>query len=142
MNILKTKKSLTGFIHKIKKTLLPKQIFWSIISLALFLPFFVYSDEVGVTTGSGGSSSLKNPLAVDSVSALVKAVAEIVMKIGFMVAVVFIIYSGFLYVSARGSEEKLKKAHSTFTWTIIGTAVILGAWTIAMVIESTVKSLK
>jgi len=139
--MLKTKEFSIKLIPKIKRTLLPKPLFWSIINLVLFLPYFVCADEVGVTTGNG-SSALRNPLAVDSVSELVKAVAEVVMKIGFMVAVVFIIYSGFLYVSARGSEEKLKKAHETFTWTIIGTAVILGAWTIAIVIESTIKSLK
>jgi len=128
------------FIHKIKKTLLPKHLFWSIISLVLFLPYFIYADEVGVS--SGGSSFIKNPLKVASISELVKAVAKIVGEIGFMVAAVFIIYSGFLYVSARGSEEKLKKAHATFTWTIIGTAVILGAWVIAAVVESTITSLK
>lgn len=132
--MLRTKKTLTGFIHKIRKTLLPNILPWLIINLALVNNAFALQGE--------GSNKLKNPLVVDSVSELVRAVAEVVMKIGFMVAVVFIIYSGFLYVSARGSEEKLKKAHATFTWTMIGTAVILGAWTIAMVIESTVKSLK
>lgn len=131
--MLRTKKTVTGFIHKIKKTLLPNILAWLIINLALVNNAFALQGEGG---------KLNNPLVVGTVSELVRAVTEIVMKIGFMVAVVFIIYSGFLYVSARGSEEKLKKAHATFTWTMIGTAVILGAWTIAMVIESTVKSLK
>jgi len=134
--MLKTKKTAIGFIHKIRKSLLHKTLFWSIISLGFIFPFFM------VRGACLGVNCIENPLAVNSVSELVKAVSEVVMKIGFMVAVVFIIYSGFLYVSARGSEEKLKKAHATFTWTMIGTAVILGAWTIAIVIESTVKSLK
>ncbi len=144
--ILKTKKYLPGFIHKIKKSLLLKPLFWSIISLALLIPFWLANAaaEGGLpnepSCGQGGG--ITNPLQVCSVAGLVEAVANVVMKIGFMVAVVFIIYSGFLYVSARGSEEKLKKAHSTFTWTIIGTAVILGASVIAVVIKSTVTSLK
>lgn len=131
---------MNKFIHKIKKSLLPKTLFWSIISLALLIPFWS-ANALPNEPSCGEGGGITNPLQVCSIAELVKAVANVVMKIGFMVAVVFIIYSGFLYVSARGSEEKLKKAHATFTWTIIGTAVILGAWVIALVVESTIKSL-
>jgi len=135
---------MNKFIHKIKKSFLPKPLFWSIISLGLLMPFWLANaldDSLPNEPPCGEGGGIPNPLQVCSIASLVEAVANVVMKIGFMVAVVFIIYSGFLYVSARGSEDKLKKAHATFTWTIIGTAVILGAWVIALVVKSTITSL-
>jgi len=56
--------------------------------------------------------------------------------------VVMIIWSGFLFVTARGSDEQLKKAKSTFQWTIIGAVVLLGSSAIAKAIVNFVKGLK
>ena len=67
---------------------------------------------------------------------------EIVMPIGGMLAVLAFIYSGFLYVTAQGNESQLKTAHAALLYTAIGTAVLLGAWTIANVIENTIDKLK
>ena len=103
-----------------------------IINLALISNVFALQSE----------SSIENPIGATSVSSLVEAIAKVVAEVGIMVAAVFIIYSGFLYVSARGSEDQLKKAHTTFTWTIIGTAVILGAWVIATALKATIESLR
>ena len=52
-----------------------------------------------------------------------------------------IIYSGFLFVAARGNSEKLTKAKDTLLYTIIGAAILLGAWAIATMISSTVLAL-
>lgn len=129
------------FIHKIKKSLLPRALFWSMISLVLFLPILAGADDVGGKTSSG-SSKLDNPLGtINSIPKLIEEVAKVVAQIGISVVVIFLIYAGFLYVSARGSEEKINKAHTTFTWTIIGAAVLLGAWVIAAAITATVASL-
>lgn len=118
-------------IHKIRKSWLPNILSGIIINLAL----------VSDTFALQGEGSLKNPIKAETVSELVSAIAKVVAEIGIIVAAIFIIYSGFLYVSARGSEEKLKKAHETFTWAVIGTAIILGAWVIAEAIEATITSL-
>lgn len=67
---------------------------------------------------------------------------KIVLPIGAVVVVIFIIYSGFLFVVAQGNESKLEKAKTTLLWTIIGAAVLLGSWAIAQVVQSTINELR
>ncbi|MBU3925661.1 pilin [Patescibacteria group bacterium] len=120
------------------KISLIKPIFWSIISIVLTLPIITKSAGSGTT---GGNATIDNPLGTTSTFAdLISKIASIVLKIGFPIAVIFIIYSGFLFVTARGSEEKIKTAKKTFTWSIIGTAVLLGAEILALAIKATIES--
>ncbi len=88
---------------------------------------------------SGGG--LQNPLNACSFSQLIENITRIVAQIGVPVAVFFVIYAGFLFVTSRGSEDKLKTAKRTFLWTIIGVALILGAWAIAKAIRSFIGTL-
>lgn len=67
---------------------------------------------------------------------------DILLPIGGVLAVMAFIYSGFLYVTARGNETKLKTAHMALLYTSIGTAVLLGSWVIAEVIENTINQLQ
>ncbi|NOY35355.1 MAG: hypothetical protein GXP44_00250 [bacterium] len=121
--------------NKLKKIFFSgKTAFWAVVSGALMLP--------GLTFALQGETTLKNPLKVDSVAALMKAIADIIFQIGFVVAAIFIILSGFKFVTARGKPEELAKARSMFMWTILGTAILLGAVIIADVIQTTVQGLK
>lgn len=56
---------------------------------------------------------------------------KIVEVIGTVVVAFFIIWAGFLFVSARGSEEQVTKAKSVFIWTVVGAAILMGASVIA-----------
>jgi ABC-type amino acid transport system permease subunit len=84
---------------------------------------------------------LTNPLKAQTLSEFLVDVLEIVRDIGFIVAVFFIVYAGFLFVTARGNDEKLKTAKSAFLWAIVGTAVLLGAFLFATIIENTVNQI-
>ena len=87
------------------------------------------------------SADLTNPLNSTSFAQLVTNIAKIVAEIGVPIAVCAIIWAGFLFVTARGSEEQLKKAKTTFFWAIIGTAILLGAWALTTAISGFVKGL-
>lgn len=67
---------------------------------------------------------------------------DILLPLGGVVVVVMLIYAGFLFVTAGGNEAQLKRARSNFLWVVVGTAILLGAWVIAKVIENTVKQLR
>ncbi|MBI2096420.1 MAG: hypothetical protein HYT43_02190 [Candidatus Taylorbacteria bacterium] len=84
---------------------------------------------------------LDNPLKYDSIQGFIAAILDIVVNIGAVIAVFFFVYSGFLFVSARGDTEKLKTARATFFGTVIGTAILLGAKLIAEVIRGTIKEI-
>lgn len=45
-------------------------------------------------------------------------------------AVLAIVYGGFLYLSARGQDDKIKKAHTTIMMSIIALVVVIFAWTL------------
>ena len=59
------------------------------------------------------------------------------MPIGSVIVVFFIIYAGFLFVTARGNEKKLETAKKTFVAVAIGTVILLGSWSIAAAIKGT-----
>lgn len=104
----------------------------------------------GMTAGDSAqvgldeSARLENPLSgtVGSIPDLVRTILEIAMMIAIPIVALAIIYSGFLFVSAQGNEEKLKKARQTFFYTIIGGALVLGAVVIANAIAGTIDQLR
>ncbi len=130
---------MTNFIHKIKRSYLLQAVFWGIISLVLTLPLDFAKAAVPPGPIPGGSE-LKNPLNSDSFVALVESIAKLAAQIGIPIAAIFIIYSGLLFVTARGNEKQLQKARTNFVWALIGTGILLGAWIIAVAIRTTIES--
>ncbi|TAL49572.1 hypothetical protein EPN83_00295 [Patescibacteria group bacterium] len=72
---------------------------------------------------------------------IVAVIKNIILPVGGVIAVMAFIYSGFLFVTAQGNEEKLKTAKKAFLYTVIGTVILLGAWVIALLIETTINQL-
>lgn len=101
----------------------------------------------GSGAGTGGCSAtfcLTNPFRVGNTlyEFIVTVIQDILMPIGGVIVVVFIIYSGFMFVTARGNPAKLTAARTGFLYVVIGSAILLGAWVIATVVQNTVNSLK
>lgn len=82
-----------------------------------------------------------NPIRYDTINKFIKALLTGVLKIGIPVVALAIIYSGFLFVFARGNSEKLTKARESLLYTLIGAAILLGSWAIAELISATVLEL-
>ncbi len=83
-----------------------------------------------------------NPLDTTStIPELIQKVLEGLLKLGIPVVALAIIYCGFLFVFARGNSEKITKARDALIYTLIGAAILLGAWAIAKMIASTVTAL-
>ena len=86
-------------------------------------------------------AQLQNPIAANSLLGLLERLVDVLIQYGVVIAMFFVIYSGFLFVTARGNEEKIKSAKKTFLYTIIGSTVLLGASVIVTVIKATVETL-
>lgn len=67
---------------------------------------------------------------------------KIIIPIGAILAVVFLVYSGYLFVTAGGNEDQIKTAKYNVLYVVIGAAIILGAKAIAAGIQGTLDSLK
>lgn len=88
------------------------------------------------------TTTIKNPIpSVTSVNGLIETILKGVIKIGMPILVLAIIYCGFLFVSAQGKPESIKKAKDALLYTLIGAAILLGSWAIAQLIADTVKVL-
>jgi len=99
-------------------------------------------DETLVSTDPTPTSrGLEKYSRAGTVYEFITQVLGVVVQIGVPIAVFFIIYGGFLFVTAGGSEEKIKTAKNTLVWALIGSGVLLGAWVIALAVESTLKQL-
>ena len=51
-----------------------------------------------------------------------------------MIAVIMIVLSAILYITAGGSEDKVTKARKNLMWTLVGLAIILAAKGIILVV--------
>ncbi len=110
------------------RTLIP-----SVVAFALLmLPPISYAQA---------QQGLQNPTVFDSVARFIEGSLRALVTIALPVIAFFMVYAGFLFVKARGSESAITKAKENFFWVVIGAALILGAWVLATLIANTVSSL-
>ncbi len=122
-----------------------KKLIFSLVFLGSFLGFFSSAqlsfaapdDQFQLTV------AVENPLGNDKkeIKDIVASILNVIMDIVLPIVIVMVIYSGFLYVMARGKPEAIETAHKTLTWTLIGAAILLGAQLISTVLIDTVSNI-
>jgi hypothetical protein len=117
--------------NKIKKIAYFFQRIISLIVLNLVILSTAYAQKITFT----------NPIESHDIRDLVKKVLDIVVEFGAIIAVFFLIYSGFLFVKAQGNDSEISKAKETFFWTIVGGMIVLGAHVLSRVIQNTVEGI-
>ena len=80
-------------------------------------------------------------VGIVSIEQFLDKIIEIFILIGTPIAVLFMIYAGFLFVTARGNETQLTTAKKTFFYTVIGIAVLFGASVLAKLVLETIKNI-
>jgi len=94
-----------------------------------------------VQQSSPAGGSWVNQLNVSDLQSLLKEVLGYVTELGSIFLVLMLVYVGFLFVSARGNDEKIRSARTALMWTVVGGLLLLGASAIATVIANTAASL-
>jgi len=113
----------------------PAVIFF--VLLFVILPVFSFAvDDVTITT------KIDNPLSADTLFCFLKDVLDVFLTVGIIIAVLFMVYAGFLFVTARGAEAQLTTAKKAFLGAVFGTAIIMGVWVIAQAIVGTVNAIR
>ena len=95
----------------------------------------------GSNSGAGGSAQLSNPLQFNSISGVLYAILDVLLILAVPVIIFFIVYAGFLYVTAQGNATKIQDANRALTYALIGGVIVLGARVIGSIIQSTVGSI-
>jgi type IV secretory pathway VirB2 component (pilin) len=113
------------------------------VVMMIFIVPFLAQAQGGGNPGCTGTVCIENPFKEDSIEGFIKTIVnDILIPIGGVVAVMMIIYAGFLYVTARGNDTKITEARKALTWAVIGAAILLGAWVISQAIQTTISQLK
>ncbi len=100
-----------------------KKISLVIMLISLCLPVFVLATN---GTGAGGwSGTLQNPLNAKDFTTLVKNIIGWLIRVGEAVAVLMIIYAGFLYMFSAGRDEEITKAKKTLTYALVGLLILV-----------------
>jgi hypothetical protein len=97
--------------------------------------------------GPGGSGSadglsykLQNPLKFDSLQDFIVAILNVIIVLATPIVVIFIIFAGFKYVTARGNPSEIQEATRALTYAVIGGVLIIGAVAIAEIIKNLVSA--
>lgn len=117
-------------IKKILKNLKVKYL------LPLLVPVFVFAENtinIAIPNPAGNNN--------DVLKILRAILNNIVLPIGAVVCVMFIIYSGFTFITAQGKPKEIEEAKKRLLWSLIGAAILLGAAAISSAVCSTLKSI-
>jgi hypothetical protein len=110
--------------------------------LFVYVFFTSFNTLYAKTGGTGSAGTLDDPLGGNyTIPTFIQTILEGVLKIGMPVIALAIIYCGFLFVKAQGKPEEITKAKEALTWTLVGAAILLGAWALAKMISATVLAL-
>jgi len=84
--------------------------------------------------------TFKNPSSLPDIQSFLANFLKAIVQIALPIITLFVVYSGFLFIAARGNEVKITQAKNNFLYVIIGATLILGAWILATLLGATAKS--
>jgi hypothetical protein len=98
--------------------------------------------NVSAGSGGGGTGRPLEPVLKDpTIKGFLMTLINELIKVGYVVGVIYIVYAGFLFVTGGESDAKRTKARNTLMWTIIGIGILLGAQAIALIVSSTIEAI-
>ncbi len=91
----------------------------------------------------GETVSLVNPLdsSISSIPTFFLAILDILLVFAVPLVVFFVIYAGFMYVTAKGNPGKISQAHNALLYALIGGIIIFGARAILAIVTNTANSI-
>jgi hypothetical protein len=110
-----------------------KKHYFAIALIVFIIPLSVFA-------AYGGTYDFIVGCGINTIPKFIKAVLGIIIKIGIPVASMFLIWAGFLFLTAQGNESKLTAAKHAFLWSCIGFGILLGAWLLAIAFEGVITS--
>lgn len=82
---------------------------------------------LSILPSSAFALTLYNPLGTRSVPQIIGFVIQAALGICGSIALVMLVYGGFLWLTSGGKPESIKKGQQTIVWSILGITLIFGA---------------
>ena len=92
------------------------------------------------TNNTPQTTTLSNPLKVNSIGSLAQTFVEIFSYIAILFAVLLLIWTGLQFVMAKGNAERMKELKNQLLYIVIGVAVVIGARVIIQVVINTLSA--
>ena len=89
--------------------------------MAVLMPVLVLATLSTPTPPTTGQA-----VTLNEIEDLITRIAQFLIVVSIIIAVIFIIWGGIMYMAARGDEDRVSKAKATIFNGIIGAAVVLG----------------
>jgi type IV secretory pathway VirB2 component (pilin) len=68
---------------------------------------------------------MDNPPTIEDLITSIDGVLEYLVPVASLVAVVFIIIGGYMWMTSAGDPDRVKQAQGTLTWAVIGLIFVL-----------------
>ncbi|MFC1598259.1 Mbov_0395 family pilin-like conjugal transfer protein [Patescibacteria group bacterium] len=82
---------------------------------------------------------LTNPLGdVTNVNQLIANIISVFLGIVGAIALIMIIYGGFMLLTSSGNQERVKKGRETLFWAILGLVLVFGSYGIVYAVFSAI----
>lgn len=117
------------------KNSLEKKIIFGIFSLSLLLSGAI-TGQIARADNLGDAFKIVDTVASSSgyrstdFDTVIGNVIMTILSLVGMIFIVFIIYSGIVWMTAAGNEQKTEKSKNTIKHSVIGLVIVLGAYAI------------
>lgn len=120
-----------------------KHMSYLILVAAISTTRAIAAKDTTIGTPAINSGFLPNPLGTNTdIIAVLGKVLDVMVSIGFPILILALVYTGFLFVKAQGSETEITRAKQAFLWTVVGGVVLLGASIFAEAIGGTINAVR
>ena len=107
-----------------------KKVWYGLISWGLFWSAVVQAATTGSPNplpgaGSSPQPSITDPLGVGGIQGLFNRIIDGLLLLAGPVAVIMLVYAGYLFVIASDNENRIKTARATVLYVVIGIAVLV-----------------
>lgn len=99
---------------------------------------FAASDALNRALEVGGAGGLKGQDQGDTLPAMLGKIINALLGMIGIVVIILIIYGGFMWMTAGGSEEKVSKAKKVITNAMIGLIIVFAAYAVTNFVVSSV----
>lgn len=108
-------------------------------AIALMAPLAVSAQITTELSSTAGAFGLSTSSATNIQDIIISVVKFILSFLGLL-AIIIIIYGGFLWMTSRGNDDQVSQAKSTITAGLIGLVIIIAAYVITNVVIDIVQN--
>jgi hypothetical protein len=107
----------------------------------IFAATAIYSLPLLTIAATDNKNKIQSPTKFTDLAQVVSAVVGVVQILLIMATVLYLLYAGLMFVTARGDSNKISQARDALLWGMVGAALVLSAQVLVKTIQSGVTNI-